>query len=182
MPCLGLFTRFRKLSCESSSALPSRRRSGRRAQPPWASPSLHKISLTRRSIRRDTREERAQTWTLYGRSHCTASRDLRPLARDEGALQLRANTEADIDDAFTSVLQQRAGMLVIGGVSVRATCSSLAQATSNSQATARTMGPMKSPMMPWARVPPIVPTKMTGIGVVIPCAKITGLKTLSRRL
>jgi putative ABC transport system substrate-binding protein len=28
---------------------------------------------------------------------------------------LRANTEADIDDAFTTVIQQRAGMLVIGG-------------------------------------------------------------------
>jgi putative ABC transport system substrate-binding protein len=28
---------------------------------------------------------------------------------------LRANTEADIDDAFTTLLQQRAGILVIGG-------------------------------------------------------------------
>ena len=44
------------------------------------------------------------------------------------------------------------------------------QATANSHATDRMIGPMKRPMMPCASVPPITPMRITSVGVVRPPA------------
>src|SRR5258706_15173522 len=53
------------------------------------------------------------------------------------------------------------------------------QATINSQATDKMIGPIKSPTIPCASVPPITPMKMTSVGVVRPRPITNGFNMLS---
>src|SRR5262245_25776111 len=66
---------------------------------------------------------------------------------------------------------------VSGGTTLSS--SSRTHAVSNSQATARMIGPMKRPTMPCASVPPITPRKITSAGVVRPRPITMGFSTLS---
>src|SRR5262249_49743009 len=89
-------------------------------------------------------------------------------------------TDQELDDhqaSPTTALMSRASLSASDGTTL--TSSSRTHAVSNSQATARIIGPMKRQTMPCASVPPITPMKMTKAGVVRPRPITMGFSTLS---